>query len=581
MAQNQIEEIKGKVDIVELIGEHVDLKNAGRNLRGLCPFHSEKTPSFMVSPELQIFKCFGCGLGGDCFKFVMEFEKVDFPQALKILADRTGVKLERQIGFVGYEEKEELFRINHLALEFYHYLLTQHETGEIPQKYLKERGIEDETIKVFELGVSPDKPDALFTFLTKKRDVKPELLEKSGLVVRRNNQFYDRFRARLMFPLKDHFGNTAGFSGRILVAQGDVAKYINSPETQIYKKGQMLYGLNITKHDIARNKNAIVVEGEFDLLSPWQRGIKNIVAIKGSSFTEDQARLISRFTNTISLALDSDFAGDQASRRGIDILKKQNLNIKIVSLGENKDPDEFVRKDLEGFKKAVDEAEGVYDFLINSTFQRFDPDTTEGKEKISKELSPLLASIEDEIVKSYCTGLIARRLGVPEEAVASQASKYSRLVKAPTQTASVKKDESTKGRRQLLEEKLLVLLLRSPKRVNSETLSLIQTPILTRIGAELESFTEENENFEIKRFSEHLPSELSEQLSVLMLTGEAETDNLEEIITLIETIGGKEKIKKISADIKKEEARGNTGKVDELEQKLSELIKKLAERQTN
>jgi DNA primase len=580
MAQNQVEEIKSKVDMVELVGEHVDLKNAGRNLRGLCPFHSEKTPSFMVSPELQIFKCFGCGLGGDCFKFVMEFEKVDFPQALKILADRTGVKLERQVGFVGYEEKEELFRINHLALEFYHYLLTQHETGEIPQKYLKERGIEDETIKVFELGIAPDKPDSLFNFLTKKRDVKPELLEKSGLVVRRNNQFYDRFRARLMFPLKDHFGNTAGFSGRILVAQGDVAKYINSPETQIYKKGQMLYGLNITKHDIARNKNAIVVEGEFDLLSPWQRGIKNIVAIKGSSFTEDQARLISRFTNTISLALDSYFAGDQASRRGIDILKKQNLNIKIVSLGENKDPDEFVRKDLEGFKKAVDEAEGVYDFLINSTFQRFDPDTTEGKEKISKELGPLLASIEDEIVKSYCTSLIARRLGVPEQAVASQAAKHS-PVKVPNQTTPTKSRSNTKGRRQLLEEKLLVLLLGSPKGVNAEMLSLIETPILAKIAKELESFTKQNENFEIKGFSESLPPELSEQLSILMLTGETEADNLREIVALIETLDQKEEIKEITADIQKEEARGNTEKVDELEQKLSELIKKLAETETN
>lgn len=582
MASDQIEEVKRKTDIVEIIGGYVDLKKAGRNYKGICPFHGEKTPSFMVSEELQIFKCFGCSVGGDVYKFLEEYEKIDFPQALKILADRAGVKLRPLHGFAEYEEKEELYKINFLSAEFYHYLLTEHPLGEPARQYLAGRGLTLETVKLFKIGFAPDRPDTLFNFLAKKRGYKPEIIVKAGLSVLRNNQYFDRFRGRVIFPLSDHYGNILGFSGRVIrqlaVGKdgGEIAKYINSPDTRVYKKGNNLFGLNVTKQDIKKAGFAIVVEGEFDLLSSYQVGVGNVVAIKGSAFTPEQAELISRFCSQVYLALDADFAGDQAARRGIDTLKKAGVDIRVVKMGEgSKDPDEFARSDPEGWKKVVKAGESIYDFLINSTFLKFDSQTTEGKEKISRELSPVLSGIEDEIVKSHCIKTVAQRLGVSEEAVVMQVSKHK--ISYGQQDTQFPAKTEEKSRREILEETLLGLILQSPDFKDFD--GIFKTNKALRLVKALSSW--KKEKFDPGEFAASLPAELRDFFGEVFFTYSDSSnlkieEEIQEIKKEIKILDLRERILQITRDIAQKEQAGEVEMLKTLSEELDKAAKNLS-----
>jgi DNA primase len=352
---DQIEEVKGKTDIVSLIGEYIEVKKAGRNYKAICPFHSEKTPSFMISPELQIYKCFGCQAGGDVFVFLKEYEGMEFGEALKFLADRAGVKLER-ISRGDFSEKEKIIEINNLTSRFYQYLLFNSSFGKIALDYLlKERGLKLATIKEFGLGFSPDSPLGLKKFLIDKKKFDPRDIERAGIGYPKGGYFIDRLRGRVIFPLLDHRGNTVGFAGRVLPGpnEKETAKYINTPETPVYHKGSLLYALNLTRGNIKKKGVAIVVEGELDAISSWQAGIQNVVAIKGSALTEDQVRLVSRFCRKAILCLDSDIAGDSAARRGVITAQEQGLEVKVARLKDFKDPDDAARQNPEEYKKSL------------------------------------------------------------------------------------------------------------------------------------------------------------------------------------------------------------------------------------
>ncbi|KKR56946.1 MAG: primase protein [Candidatus Woesebacteria bacterium GW2011_GWC2_40_30] len=329
MPENQIEEVKGSA----IIGERIELKKAGRNYKANCPFHGEKTPSFMVSPELQIFKCFGCDAKGDVFSFLEQYEGMEFPEALKYLADRAGVKLQK---FQGGEssEKERLIEVNTQTLRFYNYLLLEHPVGKKALDYLmNQRGLKKETIQEFSLGYSPESSYSLKKFLVDKKKFTPSEVERAGIGIVRGSNLYDRFNGRVVFPLFDHRGNSIGFSGRVLPwDKRETGKYINSPETPLYHKSNVLYGLNLARGLIKKKKTAIVVEGELDLISSWQAGIKNVVAIKGSALTEEQVKLLSRFAQRFILALDSDMAGDAATRRGIKVASDMGVEIKVAEI---------------------------------------------------------------------------------------------------------------------------------------------------------------------------------------------------------------------------------------------------------
>ncbi len=554
---DQLDEIKGKIDIVPFISEYLPLKKAGRNFKALCPFHAEKSPSFIVSPERQIWHCFGCQKGGDIFGFLMAMENLEFPEALEILAKRAGVKLVTS--FQASEQaklKDKIFKINHLAGEFYHYLLLNHKAGKPALDYVLGRGVSKKSMETFSLGWAPNQWDALLKFLTKKGFTFNEL-ETAGLIIKSANtqapgsKYYDRFRGRLMFTLKDQRGNVVGFAGRTLDPQTTEAKYINTPETPVYIKGNVLYGLEVTKEAIKKEDKAVVVEGEFDLISSFQSGVANVVAIKGSALTEGQVNLLKRFTQNIILALDMDLAGDAAARRGIEIADNAGLSIKVVKLPEGKDPDECARTDSSLWLRAVKNALPFFDFLLDSAVSRHGQETAEGKKRIGDEVIPILARIANPIVQAHYLSKLANLLSVSEEVISETAKKMVKKGElaqvSPSTTAAVKAP-----RQQFLEEELLAMILQSedPHAFldDSSADDLLMTDELfgetrKKIFLKIKEYLKKEPKFKIDNFVKSLPAELVptvDRLYLLDLGGLLEDKKL-----------GEKERKKTTIEIKK------------------------------
>jgi len=506
------DEIKSRINIVEYIGRHVTLKKAGRNYKGLCPFHNEKSPSFIVSPERESWHCFGCGKGGDVFSFAMEYEHVDFPEALADLAEIAGVKLTHTAGDTPEAKlKQKIYEVNHLASEYYHFILTKHALGDKAREYLTHRGVSDKSIKTFGLGYSPNSWDALSSFLRKK-GYDDALLERAGLTIKRSGQgYYDRFRGRVMFTLKDHRGNVVGFSGRVLDPSAKEAKYINTSETPVYTKSHVLYGLDVTKGEIQKTNDAVVMEGELDVISSFQEGISNVIAIKGSALTEGHVNLLKRYTERITFALDSDMAGDAASRRGIEIADRAGLDMRVVVLPSGKDPDEAARENPVALKKAIKEAEPIYDYFIASAIKRFDAATSFGKKKISAEIVPILTKIENPIVQGHYLKKLSGAIDVKEDDIREMLRREKRGAPVVHEAA---KDEKSHTRADKLELYVLALLLQG------KTSDLFQeftakidvahltNPAVRKILEQVNDYLHNGSAFQIKDFADRLPPEL-------------------------------------------------------------------------
>lgn len=583
---DQVDEIKSKTDIVSLLSEYIDLKKAGRNYKALCPFHGEKTPSFMVSPELQIYKCFGCGETGDVFTFLERQEGMDFYEALKFLADRAGVKLDPTT-FKGRGEKEKIYELNSLASRFYHYLLTKHKSGKKALEYLtKDRGLKIDTIETFSLGFSPETPMALKSFFLDKKKIHPKELERAGIAYRRGRDVVDRFRGRIIFPLFDHRGNNIGFAGRLLPgSKKDLAKYINTPETPAYHKGNVLYGLSQTKKDIKKEGKVIIVEGELDAISSWQAGIKNVVATKGTALTDSQVRLLTRFTKSAILALDADLAGDSAAQRGVMIAQNEGLDVKVARLEKYKDPDEAARKDPTSYKKALENAVDVWDFIIDLIFDRGDAKSGSGKAKISKEVAPILAMIDDSIVQAHYAQLVASRLGVPVDAVVRETSRVGKD-NEPEKVEVATREVHEKTRRNLLEERLLALAFQSDPTILSkmEVKRMIRTPLCKKILEEYLSSYKKNKKFEPSDFAKNLPGELVDGFSLMMLKDVSDvmqTNEVKEEIELVEhelkKLAIKEALEKLTREIRESEKEKDAKKLKEKQEKHREYSQKLSE----
>jgi DNA primase len=585
MPENQVEEIKLRTDIVSIIGERIELKKAGRNYKANCPFHGEKTPSFMVSPELQIFKCFGCAEAGDVFTFLEKYEGMEFPEALKYLADRAGIKLKRS-NFGETTEREKLIDIHSQALKFYNYLLLTHPLGARALEYLeKDRGLKRATIEEFQLGYAPDDSLLIKKFLVDKKKIDPRDLERGGIAIARGQSIYDRFSGRIIFPLFDHRGNPIGFAGRILPwDKRETGKYINSPETPIYHKSSVLFGLNLTRSFVKKKKVAIIVEGELDAISSWQAGIKNVVAIKGSALTEDQVRLLSRFAPKFILALDSDLAGDAAARRGITIAASLGVEVKVAKLTNFKDPDEAARGDLETYKKDLINAEGVWDFLIDSVFARYEGGTGAQKAKISKELIPIISEINDKIVQAHYANLVARKLEVPLDAVTSEISKVG--VKQETTESASASVEKKKDRRDLLEERFLALAFQSDPAVllSKDAEFLVSSPIGKRLLEEYKTFSKNNNKFTVTDFGASLPKELFEGFAAMVIKdGENLSDEpelikkeLDLVKKELKILTAKDKLKTIAIEMRNLEEKGEKDKLRSVQNEFNKLTKILS-----
>jgi len=419
-----IQEIQTKTDIVEVISEYVSLKKRGDSYVGLCPFHSEKTPSFNVSQQKQLFYCFGCGIGGNVFTFLMKKESLSFHEALALLADRLNIKLpEKYKGDISsdYKERRELFRINKLATKFFHSNLLRTRAGKAALEYLKNRGITLETIERFNIGYALPSWDSLIRFFSTK-GINIKILEKSGLIILRKDGsgYYDRFRNRIIFPIEDAKKNVIGFGGRV-IGTGE-PKYLNSPETKVFSKGENLYGLSMIKKD--PNLEIIVVEGYMDCISLHQNGFTQTVASLGTALTQRQAQILKRFTDSVILAYDADTAGQEATLRGADILTKEGLNVKILELSEAKDPDEFIRqKGLAAFQEQLSKAKGLINYKLDLAKKGLKLSTSEDKLKFVKRAIEILAGIEDQMTLDIYIKSFAAEYGFSPQSLKNEIQK--------------------------------------------------------------------------------------------------------------------------------------------------------------
>jgi DNA primase len=462
---NELEEIKNRIDIVDYIGSYVQMKQTGKNFKACCPFHSEKTPSFVVSPDRQMWHCFGaCAEGGDIFSFAMKMESLTFPEAVQMLADKAGVKLQKK----SYEKSESAnksYSANELAADFYIQRLKS-ESGKKALEYLKGRGFTEKTIKEFGLGYSPSGKDELQVEL-KKHDMSVTDLEKAGLVVQRQGEWRDFFWGRLMFPLKDMQGKYLGFSARTLDKDG-IPKYINTTETEIYHKSNILYGIDLAKESIRKADNAILVEGQMDTIASRQAGVKNVVAPGGTALTENQLKLLGRLTKNLKLAFDVDFAGSEATRRAIEIAWEMGFNLKVIIIPAGKDPADAVAEDPEIWKKAVQNAIYVVDYLFNTAFTRYKQTDPIGRKKIAAELLPVIKRIPDDIERNTYIKKLAKGLGVDESSITSalqkvhQGKPQTEATPKPAPFVSRRTRANVQNRRDEMETNIIGLLMEYP-----------------------------------------------------------------------------------------------------------------------
>ena len=415
-----LQRIRDATDIVDLISEHVQLVKKGRNYSGLCPFHDEKTPSFSVDPDRQFYHCFGCGVGGNVFKFIQEIDRVTFVEAVKFLAERAGVALPERSGPSREEEAaaDELYRANDLAQKYFHHLLLKDDVSASARTYLQTRGLTDETIKRFGLGYAPPEWDALLK-VAGRRGLNPQVLERAGLALPRStgSGHYDRFRDRVTFPIANLSDRTIAFGARALQPDQE-PKYLNSPETTIYHKGRVLYGLSIARDIIRRQDAVLVVEGYMDLISLAQTGIQHVVATSGTALTEDHCRLLARFARQVVLLFDGDAAGSTAAMRALEVLLGTGLDARVVSLPSDHDPDTFVQEHgPDSLLKRTEKAQSVLDFYLEQLAQQHDFSSVEGKARTVERLKPLLAKPRDAVRRDLLLREVAERLSVDEQSL--------------------------------------------------------------------------------------------------------------------------------------------------------------------
>lgn len=467
--------IKDRLDIVQVIGEYVQLKKAGANWKANCPFHNEKSPSFMVNAEKQFWHCFGCGKSGDVFSFLQEMEGMDFPEALKILADRAGVKIDTFASEVNKSQKNRILEINNKAAYFFHHFLLEIPASHGARDYLKRRELKPETIEEWQVGFIPEQWDLLTQYLLKKGNSIDDLIA-SGLTIKKDGGgFYDRFRGRIMFPLWDTHGNIVGFTGRVLVeTEKSGGKYVNTPQTLVFDKSRILYGLNKAKTEIKNKDVTVLVEGQMDVIACHQAGMKNVVASSGTALTFEQVKLLKRYSNNIAIAFDADAAGQNAAKRGIDLALEQGMNIKIIQIpvGSGKDADECLKKDAAVWFKAVENSKEVMDWYFAGVLQGADKRDPKQKQKIADALLAEIIRLPYAVERDHWLKKLADELSVDNATLTSEMRRLAAVkpkfhetnIGQTAKIAPIKPENwGEQGKTRLLAENIFALLLKFPK----------------------------------------------------------------------------------------------------------------------
>lgn len=617
---SQIEEIKNKLSVVDVVGSYVKLTKTGINYRGICPFHSEKKPSFFVSPNRQMWHCFGCGSGSSIFDFVMKIEGVEFGDALRMLAAKAGVELKRENPQLR-TERARLYEICDLAALFFEKQLEASAIGKEAEAYLLGRGINADSIKKWRLGYSPDTWSGLSDFLVGKGYSRQEVV-KAGLAIEKENnknESYDRFRGRIMFPVFDLNSQVVGFGGRIFKQNKDeIAKYINTPQTILYDKSGILYGLNNAKLAIRKKNQCVVTEGYTDVIMCHQAGFTNTVAASGTALTSPHLSILKRYSENLVLAFDMDVAGDSATKRGITAAQEQGFNIKIIeSYGQDakeagsagssvregdkkSDPADIILKDAKIWEDVISKARSIMDYYFDSAFSAFDGESPEGKKEIGKILLPAIKRLPNKIEQSYWVQKLSQMLEIREEAIVEELVKLKVAQSFQEQTQSNKTttftatENSIEGRKKIIEEKIIALILKDPEHIKvieeeyyhlfSEKVQQFLKEVKRFLETNVVSETELEKDFKALLSSQishlELDAELKNFLAALVLRADIdyEEDGQEEVelcLLQLKTIELKDKLNKISADIKKAEAEKDEKKVQDLIEEFSQLTKKL------
>ncbi|MBN2104476.1 DNA primase [bacterium] len=435
--EEKIDEVREATDIVEVISQYVSLKRRGKSYFGLCPFHQEKTPSFHVDPVRGFYHCFGCGEGGNVFSFVMKMDRVTFPEAVRNLAQKANIEIQiTDDDITALQETEMLYQINKMAADFYRECLTKTQAGRRAAEYFTQRGFDSDIAEKFQIGYAPNRWDGLI-LKARKESIPLENLHKAGLVIPRNDKsgFYDRFRGRLMFPVLNTSGRVVGFGGRALKTGKNIPKYINSPETAIYRKSRILYGLYLSREGIRNEDKVLLVEGYTDLMRLHQRGFPFGAATSGTALTSDQAHLISRYTQNVILVYDGDSAGFAAALRGADILFSEGLYVQVAALPSGSDPDAFLRdKGTEALRKLLSNAKTIVEFQLSMKRQEKKLGTAADKSRIATELLVTIRKIKDPVERQLMVRELAEKLGI-EERLLHQ--KLRRMIKHEKETSGV------------------------------------------------------------------------------------------------------------------------------------------------
>lgn len=585
MLSSPIDEIKSRLDIIEVIGSYIKLQKAGANFRAVCPFHSEKKPSFFVSPARQIWHCFGCNSGGDIFRFVMKIEGVEFIDALRTLAQKAGVEL-RPMKPELITERQRLLEICELSAQFFEKQL-ESKIGQGVRGYLLNRRITEESIKKWRLGYSPDAWQGLSDFIVSK-GYKKEEIQNAGLAIKNEEgRFYDRFRGRIMFPVFDLNAQVVGFGGRIFGKAKDekeeVMKYINTPNTLLYDKGRILYGLDKAKIAIRQKNFCILVEGYTDVILSNQAGLENVVSTSGTALTPYQLKILKRYSENLYTSFDMDIAGDSATKRGIDLAQMQGFNIKVVTLPENLDPADVISKDAKEFERMIGAAISILDFYFQNTFSRFDKKTPEGKKDISRILLKVFKRIPNKIEQAFWVQKLAKELEVKEESVEEELKK----VKFEEERYGLEPEEIVdlppKSRKELLEERILMLLLKKP-----QNLDLIGNDVILEVSENIPCFSKKsleiitNLKKELNFPLENLSPEALNFFNYVSLKSEIEEIEEKELqkevnfcIREIKSLEIKNKLSELSKEMRKAEEEKNSLKAQKLLEEFSSYSKSL------
>jgi DNA primase len=581
--ENILNDILARINIVEVVSEYLPLKRAGRNFKACCPFHHEKTASFVVSLDKQIYHCFGCGAGGNVFNFLMQYERLEFPEAVESLAKKCGVELpvRKTRDPKSAEHSSQVYKLNEAAVALYS-LNLHSSAGASARDYLVKRGIRQETAKQFKLGFALDTWDQLIESLRGK-GISLALIEKAGLIIpKEGGGYYDRFRNRVIFPIFDIKNSCIGFGAR--VTDGSLPKYINSPETPVYRKGKNLYGLNLAKDAVRELDFVVVVEGYLDCVIPYQHGLRNIVASLGTALTPDQARLIKRYTNNVVMVYDGDMAGESATMRSLDIFIEEEMNVRVAPLPDGYDPDTYVRKmGADAFEKLVREADNLFDYQLKTLKRKYDSRKSEDKSRIASEILRTIKKIKDPILRDEYIKSLAQRLDLDESFVREV---YNNL-KTEGSIEAVVLESFNKLAQTNPTEKLLMKLMLEEAHLVGEIRTKIdpgdfQDKMISRIVATMFELATQGKNYSAHSLINHLGQN---DLSRIVCESTLEDGSMPEIsnsdkdkivhdcILRLKKNTLQTKRKKLQEAIKSAEDEGNEEELNRLKIEFNSLIK--------